>query len=499
MTTSAINRKQIIESSFWVLLFWIVIGLLIHIWVPHGQDAHVNIIHVQDGPLMTRLVHLSYIFFGYTIYNLLQWTGITSLHSLAIISIISLAVGGWAIFKIGYNLNGKIFGWSLSLLTWPLPLLIQQAQGQEYQPFALSMLALAWYFWIIHKSLIATAFSWAVSVLANPAHAFLFASFTAFSLLENEPIKDVIKISIKLWLLSATLVVAVLGPFYQEFFFGQTWAVAHTSRKWTFDFSRYFKSGAYLGYAFLTSFYIIIFALPFKRIIQRIKTITKESSGNVVRNKTFLWILTFILSVFFIYITVGSSTYGRYYSPVIHWLALFCFIGTYKLMDNIETSRIMKRWLWIGTFQLLFVVFVAALPFKLKIYNRYDDYNMLTEKYSHVPIISSGFSNIAHYNNVNKKPLQIIRYSKKHKEEISDIMGKLDSGQIEFFILSYGIDPFEKTLLKKILPHKLIQKMNVQSSNAKNLFYKDGFNVKLEPLGESKGGEIYLCRSDTKI
>ena len=128
------TRNQILESTLTVLLFWIVIGSIIHIWVPHGQDAGFNIVHVQNGPLIKRLVHFSYIFTGYTIYHLFHWVGITALQALGIVSVLSFTIGGWAIYKIGYHLNGKLFGWALSLLVWPLPFIVLRAQGQDINP-----------------------------------------------------------------------------------------------------------------------------------------------------------------------------------------------------------------------------------------------------------------------------------------------------------------------------------------------------------------------------
>jgi hypothetical protein len=488
-----INRIEVIDSSLWVLFFWFVIGLIIHIWIPNGQDAEHNIIHLQNKPLMTRLVHFSYIFSAYSIYHLLDFTGITALQSLAIVSILSFSIGGWAIFKIGYKLNGTLFGWLLSLLVWPLPLLVQQAQGQEYQPFAMAMLVLSWYFWINHKSLILTSIAWAVSVLANPSHAFLFASFTSFLLLEKEPVKKVLNRSLRLWLLSAGIVAAVWGPFYEELLFG-SWAVVPVlSKTGLFDLNKLFRSGVYLGYAFISNFYIVIFAIPFTKMRKHIGIIFQNKQGSDNRCKVFLWFLSFFLNIVFIFLTVGGGKYGRAWSPVLHWLALFFFIGIFKLVGYSELEKITRRWRWVVIVQLMIVLFVYALPFKKSAYDRYDDYHMIAQKYPNIQVATTGALNIRTYNLIENK-LQIVNLD--GMDEVDGLKSKLESGQIDSFILSYGIYYFDRAVIRRFLPKKIIEKTHINYYKAEDMLKKKGFKVKIEPLKDTKGGEMYFCKGD---
>jgi hypothetical protein len=493
MKFASIFSTKIIESGLLALLFWLAIGIMIHIWIPHGQDAEYNIAHIENKPLMTRLVHLGYIFAGFTVYHLLGWTGITALQSLSTVSILSFTIGGWAIYNIGKHLYGKLLGWSLSLLSWPLPLLIQQSQGQEYQPFAMSMLVLAWYFWIKYRSLIFTSIAWAVSVLANPSHAFLFASFTAFSLLENEPIKSSIKKSIWLWLLSATLVIVVWGPFYKELLYG-SWAVVPTmSKTGLFDTNKLFRSSAYLGYILFTNLYILIFAIPFKKIYKQIRSIYENKPINYFNSRIWLLFIALFLNIVFILVTVGGGKYGRAWSPVLHWLVIILFMGTFKLLADTQKGKITKRWLLVGFVQILIVFFVYAIPFKNKAYDRYDDYQMIAQKYPDIPVATTGFLNILAYEFLENKLHEV---NLDYKDQTKDLICKIESGQIDFFILSYGIDFYDRALLKRLLPMYLLKKARINAATADDMLKEKGFKVNIEPLKDVKGGQMYICKKD---
>ncbi len=485
-------RSKVFESSILVLLFWVLIGALVQVWVPHGQDAGQNILHVQNGPLISRLVHFSYIFLGTAIYKLTHWMGISALQSLGLLSVLSIAVSGWAVFKIGYHLSGRTFGWTLSLLVCPLPLIIAQAQGQEYQPFATSMMILSWYFWIVRKSLIATSIAWAVSVLANPASAFLFATFTGLSLLEDKPLKAIIIKSLKLWSLSSILVIGTWAPFYKVLFFGDSgWAVVPiltSTGVYTNLSHKLYTSFAFFFYAVITNYYFLFFTIlfiPFKDLFVKIT----RRSDKQARTKVFLFLVVILLHLFSIFSSFDPR-YGRYYSPLLIWLALFFFLWLYSL--NLPSFPKMNRhWLFVGILQILFVIIVIALPYKHKAYLRYSDYQMIAEKYSHLQVVETG---ALIFTNVNKleKRLRLTRLDVDY--EIDKLYNMWETEKIDSFIFVYGIDVFDRALLKRLLPSNVLKKFGINYFQAEEMLNETRFRVKLELLPGIKSGKIYLAK-----
>ena len=493
MNTIGNNSSRILSSGLLVLLFWIIIGSIIHVWVPHGQDAGYNIVHVQNGPLLARLVHFSYIFVGYAIYHLSHWFGITALQSLGIVSVMSFAIGGWAVFKIGYHLNGRILGWAFSLLVWPLPFLVLQAQGQEYQPFATSMMVLSWYFWIVHRSLVLTSFTWAVSVLANPANALLFATFTGFLLLKDLPIKKAILKSVTLWCFAALPVIAFWAPTYKNLLYAQDgWAVAPILSKTSyFSTTRLFKCSAFFLYSVLANYFIVIFGIPLIRIKQRLQSRVQGKAEKDTFIKVLFLSLTIIAVIFPIFIAMGHARSGRYYTPLLHWLTLFSFLRIYHLMDAHGIQKILNRWLSIGILQLLIVVFLFALPYKYKAYQRYHDYHMIIEKYPHLSTASMGAMNIGLANRVEKR-LDLVNFDKE--VQVDALKSMLRSEKIDSFILVYNIDSFDKALLKRLLSPKLLRICKAAPHRAEDMLRNKGFKVNLKPLPGAKSGNIYMVK-----
>jgi hypothetical protein len=404
--------------------------------------------------------------------------------------VLSLGISGWSIYKIGYHLKGRKLGWSLSFLVLPLPLVLEQAQGQEYQPFATAMMLLAWYCWIVRKSLPATSIAWATSVLANPANALLFTSFTSFSLLESSSIKSALQKSIRVWVFSAFIVIATWGPFYEELLFSKSWAVVPVMSAELSSLFELPKALSFLLYSILTNFYIFILAVPFKRIKHRLHNAHINQIDCLSRGRIVSLVLSILVSVSVLSITVGSASHGRYYTPLLEWLALVLLLGIIRLLPNVDIDPLLNRWRRVGVIQLLFVIFVIALPYKYKAYDRYRDYHTIADKYDHYIVANTGSLGFIKINRVEKR-LQHV-YNLDHRGQVDQLKSLLTSGQIEHFIFVYGIDVADRALLKKILPNGMIRKLGVSFSEAEDMLKHLGFSVKIEPLDGTASDNIFL-------
>ena len=487
-------RYRIFESGLTAFLFWVIIGIATHVWICHGQDSAHNIMQIEAGHLITRLVHFSYILAGYSIYKIFHWLNITALQALGIVSVLSLGVSGWSIFKIGYHFKGKKLGWALSFLVLPLPLVLGQAQGQEYQPFATAMMALAWYFWIVRNSLLATSIAWATSVLANPANAFLFTSFTSFSLLESRSIKNTLYKSIRLWIISAFIVIAAWGPFYEELLFSKSWAVVPVMSKQASLFSsyRYLKAFSFLLYSLFSNFFIFILAVPFGKIKHRLQYMYNDEINPISREKIIAFVLSILISTSILSIMFGHAAYGRYYTPLLVWLALILLLGIIHVLPKSDFNLVLTRWRWVGVIQLLFVIFVVALPYKYKAYARYSDYHMIADKYSHYVVADTGALRFDRVNKIEKRLKNV--YDLDYRNQRDQLRNMFTSGQIDQFIFVYGIDVFDRAILKQVIPKTILKKFHASASEAEDMLKYMGFNVKMEPLGGTLSDNIFLVK-----
>ncbi len=486
------TRYHVLVNGLAPFLFWVVVGIAIHVWTPHGQDSSFNINQIEAGRLISRLVHFSYILAGYSILKALQWLDMTALQALGIVSVLSLGISGWSIFRIGYHFKGSKLGWPLSFLVLSLPLVLEQAQGQEYQPFATAMMLLAWYFWIVRKSLPATSIAWATSVLANPANAFLFASFTSFSLLESGSEENVLRASIRVWLLSAVMVIAVWGPFGDELLFSKSWGVVPVMSKGFFSRVELLRGPSFLAYAVLANFFIFIFAVPFKRIYERLQEVKKSRVNRLPRRRVITAVLLVLMSASILSLTVGSATHGRYYTPLLLWAALLLLLGIVRLLPSADTDSVLTRWRWVGAIQLLFVVLAMALPYKYKAYARYSDYHHIADNYEGYVIANTGSLGFTGINRTEKRLRRV--YNLDVRSDVDELRNMMTSGRIQQFILVYGIDVADRALLKKILPEEMTRKLGVSFSRAEDLLEHEGFSVKLEPFDGAESDNVFLAR-----
>jgi hypothetical protein len=60
--------------------------------------------------------------------------------------------------------------------------------------------------------------------------------------------------------------------------------------------------------------------------------------------------------------------------------------------------------------------------------------------------------------------------------------------------LSYGIYYFDRALIRRFLPRKLVKKARINSYKAEDMLKEKGFKVKIEPLQDIKGGEMFFCK-----
>ena len=381
-------------------------------------------------------------------------------------------------------------GWTLSFLVLPLPLILEQAQGQEYQPFATAMMLLAWYTWIARKPLLATSLAWTISVLANPANAFLFATFTSFALLEAGSIKKVLQKSIRLWVLSALLVLATWGPFYDQLLFADSWGVVSVMSDQLPSFSKLTKALAFLLYAALVNYLIFSLAVPFKMVGRGLQDALKGRINAMSRHRIGWLVLSILVSISALTFTVGAATHGRYYSPLLVWAALLLLLGISYFHSNRDMGRLFARWRWVGVTQLLFCVFVLALPYKYKAYARYADYFRLSETYAEYVVADTGNLGFKGLNRLENR-LQHL-YNLDYTQQVNDLRHLLMSGQIDQFILVYGIDVPDRALLKKVLPNEVLKAMRISLGDAGDMLRDRQFNVTMRPLVEFASGNIFL-------
>lgn len=487
------TRYHVLVNGLAPLLFWVVVGIAIHVWTPHGQDSAFNINQIEAARLISRLVHFSYILAGYSLFKAFNWLDITALQALGIVSVLSLGISGWSIFRIGYHFKGSKLGWPLSFLVLSLPLVLEQAQGQEYQPFATAMMLLAWYFWIVRKSLPATSIAWATSVLANPANAFLFASFTSFSLLESGSVKGALRESARVWVFSALVVIAVWGPFYDELLFSKSWAVVPVMSEGLMSPVELLRGPSFLVYSVVTNFYILIFAVPFRRIHQRLQEVKKGQVHRLSQGRVVPIVLSIFVSTSILSFTVGSATHGRYYTPLLLWVALLSLLGIVRFLPNEDVDSVLTRWRWVGVIQLLFVVLAIALPYKYKAYARYRDYSHIADKYQGHAIADSGNLGFTEINAAEKR-LQHV-YNLDFRPDVDELQSMLTSGRTQHFIFVYGIDVADRAFLKKVLPSGMSGKLGVSSSEAGDFLRHKGFNVKLEPFDDAETENVFLAKS----
>jgi len=466
----------------------------IHVWTPHGQDSQFNISQVENGPLISRLVHFSYILAGYSLYRAFHWLGMTAVQALAIVSVASLAVCGFSVFRIGLYRGGRRLGWALSFLVLPLPLVLEQAQGQEYQPFATAMMLLAWYLWIARKPLLTSSIAWAASVLANPANAFLFPSFFTFSLLESDSVKGALLRSARLWVVSALVVLAVWSPFREELLFSSSWGVVPVMSAGLFSRLELVRGLAFLAYAGAVNYFIFVFALPLTTIYRRIEELLKRRDERLHPGRLASVGLSILVSVSILSITVGTATHGRYYTPLLLWLALLLLLGIYRLLPRADVRGVLTRWQWVGLAQLLFVVCVLILPYKYKAYARYHDYHMIADEYGGYVVANTGSLSFSRIDSVEHRLQRTYDLDESSGRDVSELRDMVDSGRVERFIFAFGIDVPDRALLKNVLPEGMMRALGVSPGDAEVLLKQKGLNVELHQLNTASEG-VFLARS----
>ena len=49
--------RQFFGSGLAAFLFWLILGITVHVWIPHGRDSVHNVRQAEGGRLVFRLVH----------------------------------------------------------------------------------------------------------------------------------------------------------------------------------------------------------------------------------------------------------------------------------------------------------------------------------------------------------------------------------------------------------------------------------------------------------
>jgi hypothetical protein len=242
----------------------------------------------------------------------------------------------------------------------------------------------------------------------------------------------------------------------------------------------------------LANFYIFVFALPFGRVRRRLTELRKQHVDRLSRGRIASFVVSVLVSTSILVVVVGTATHGRYYTPLLLWLALLCLLEITRLLPGVDLDPVLARWRWVGLVQLLFVVLALALPYKYKAYARYRDYHTVADEHEGYVVVSSGNLGFARINSVEKRLPRV--YDFDGTRDFEELSSRFASREIESFIFAYGIDAPERALLKRVLPKGLIRKLGISPVSAEDWLERKGFTVTTVPLEGATSRNVFLAK-----